>query len=134
MPDENSGEQGKREPSWLSNKLEPTIHVSQRAYNVVREVLSYPDSELISGKILSVGEGFSDFARELHDLLGTDVIAIDPIYELGPAIFTKTKVEIRAIFKRVYGNGLLFNPIKDELGFKSGRLDQAEDIEVHPLT
>lgn len=130
MSDKNSPERqtSNIEPPWLRGRSEISqVHVSARSFEVIKKVLAYPESELKKGKVLSIGEGLSDYACKLHQQMGVDAIAIDPIYELGLEIFTTDKDKIKKLLTEKYGKRVIFNPLRDEIGFPS-----AEQTKVQP--
>ena len=64
-------------------KSEVEVNVTARKYKSVMASLCLPDNYFLPGqKVLSVGEGLSDFSRELHHK-GVNSVAVDLIYAFG---------------------------------------------------
>ena len=68
---------------YVDKNRQDRMIVSIRDYDQVRAGLRLPSSLLVpGGKVVSVGEGLTDFARTARDRFGTDITAVDPIYSV----------------------------------------------------
>jgi hypothetical protein len=86
----NEGTEPTHSDAWLNEHKVVTL--SNRDYYAVRAGLRIPEDYFQPGeKVLSVGEGLSDFARRVRDEGGVDIIAADPIYSLGKEILTSDR-------------------------------------------
>lgn len=79
------------------------VAVTARRYEEVLFGLGIPDHYFFPDmRILSVGEGLSDFADRLSKEKGVKVIAIDPIYSLGQQLLQSEPKEVRRILEGAY--------------------------------
>ena len=102
----NRDESGK--PSWIKSAKE-RIMVTPREYSDVAHGLRLPEDYFTPGmQVLSVGEGFSDFARKLHDEKGVGVYSLDPIYRLGKSILNKDPNQVQKAIQEAYGRHIRF--------------------------
>lgn len=92
-------------PNWMINTTgAEQVKVTPREYAVVRQGLRLPGNYFSTGdKVLSVGEGLSDFARKLHENYDVNVISVDPIYALGLKLFHKDPMVVERILTEAYG-------------------------------
>lgn len=97
--------------------MNEVVQVTHRDFGTVYEGLTIPDSYFKPGeKVLSVGEGFSSFARDLLDQ-GVDIYAIDPVYNLPEDSLSEplaklsdslaTETARAQVFNRHYGTSSL---------------------------
>lgn len=116
-------------PEWAVK--EKTI-VACRDYESVLNGLKIPDDYFVEGeKVLSVGEGFSNFSKKLHEEKSVDSIAIDPIYEIHGKtiknedgteekinIFQSDPKKIAESLYKFYGHSVRFDDIRGEGTFE----------------
>src|SRR5882672_618156 len=77
--------------------------VTARSYEEVLFGLGIPDSYFTPGmRVLSVGEGLSDFSDRLSLEKGVDATAIDPIYSLGQKLFQSDPKEVSRVLEEAY--------------------------------
>jgi ubiquinone/menaquinone biosynthesis C-methylase UbiE len=111
----------KKSFNWINTNKNEEVIVTGREYAQVTESLHLPDSYLAKGKqILSVGEGLSDFAKQLRQRYGVMAIAVDPIYLAGKSLFNNNPERVRPILNRL--EGISYRP------------EYAHDREKNPLT
>lgn len=97
----------KQKPSqaWISpdRTKENPLQVSAREHDLVYSSLRLPQNYFRSGmKVLSIGEGLSDFARNLRTERGIQAIAIDPIYQLGRRVFQNDPQKVQKVLEDAY--------------------------------
>lgn len=87
---------------------ETELIVSNREYEEVSSELRLSQDYFLPGsKVLSVGEGLSNFASTLSER-GVDIIAVDPIYSLGNEIFEKSTSDTERVITQKYRRKVRF--------------------------
>lgn len=101
---------------WLPSHIsERPVVLSSREYKTVVKELRLPADYFSRGmKVLSVGEGLSDFARELHRKTRLDVIALDPIYALGRRVLEEDPGKVAKILREAYGREVELAQFQEE--------------------
>ncbi|MCL5784611.1 MAG: methyltransferase domain-containing protein [Patescibacteria group bacterium] len=95
------------DPKWIEPELERSVKVSPREYEIVEKKLHIPRSYFVShARVLSVGEGLSDYSKKLGRKYKVDAIALDPIYELGKRILNKDPKKVAKILQKEYGEAV----------------------------
>lgn len=98
--------------------------VSNRKYEEVLKGLRIPGDYFSSeSRVLSVGEGLSDFASVLHQK-GINIIALDPIYSLGKELFGKSVADTKKIIEERYSGRIRFIDYRFDEKAASGQLEE----------
>ncbi len=88
------------------------IIVTGREYETVWKELYLTEASFRKGtKVLSIGEGLSDFAHCLHQRLGTIATPVDPIYACGPQLFNHDPRVVHDVLRRSLGERYSFSTL-----------------------
>ena len=88
--------------------------ISNRSHEFVYKSLRLSEENFFpQSRVLSIGEGLSDFSSKLHEK-GIDVVAIDPLYAIGKNLFGKSIDETCEIVSRWYQGKVVFRDYRHE--------------------
>lgn len=97
--------------TWIrpERTRENPLQVSGREHDLVYSFLRLPQNYFHPGmKILSIGEGLSDFAKDLCVEKGADAIAIDPIYQIGRAVLQTDPKRVQDALRDAYDGRVVY--------------------------
>lgn len=99
---------------WTGNALDKQIVVRDRKYEDVLNDLRTGREPFKPGqKILSVGEGLSDFGRKLAAETKASVVSIDPIYQLGRKVLQDRAGKAAKEIRKWFGGKVAFSRVGD---------------------
>jgi len=123
-------------PNWARSETSDTIQVTGREYEFIRDDLRLPkDYFPPQAKVISIGEGLSNFARQLHEKEGVDIIAVDPIYAVRGVLnkTPRTPEEISKIFTKEFSKSVYLTKFQEGEKITGPNPEQAVAASVYDL-
>lgn len=95
--------------NWIERGLGRKVVVTGRDYQLVKEALHIPNTYFTPGlRVLSVGEGLSNFSRLLRVKFDVNATAVDPIYALRNQVLKTSSKQLDKILRKAYQNQVEF--------------------------